>query len=294
MDLATLGGLILGALIVLVSLAMTGTPVATWINPEALLIVLGGTITASMVHYRLGDLWATLGALKSGLTNERQYAREVADIVVDAATFIRAQGLLAAQPLLADLHLPLLQKGLQMIIDQQSIGEMEQKIMVDMEGLYLKQCRYAQILEFAGGVAPTMGILGAIVGLIQVSGLMSNPELIGQGIARAFTATMYGVGFSNLMVLPLAGKLRQHAQDIWRTHCMLLEGMVSIALDENPMVTREKVEAYLAHAYDTPVHTYRSGYGRGGADPLNYNPGWSPDDMSFHRPLDGVTDPMPL
>ncbi|MCA9788409.1 MAG: MotA/TolQ/ExbB proton channel family protein [Cyanobacteria bacterium HKST-UBA05] len=249
MNYTTILGLTIGVLIVLAALAFTGTPVSVWLQPEALLIVLGGSMTACMVHYSFTELRQTVGAVKTAMTGVHHSPKELANIVGDAATFIRARGALAAQPLLSAVHDPLLQKGLQMIVDGQPLRDIEHKLGLEIEGQLAQRMKYSKILEFAGGVAPTMGIIGAIVGLIQVSGLLNNPAQMGQGIAGAFSATLYGVGLSNLILLPLSGRLRQLAQQQWHSDCMAVEGLISIAQQDHPTLTREKLEAYLAHLH---------------------------------------------
>lgn len=248
MDLFTLCGFLTGGLIILGSLVYCGINMGQLIQPDALLIVFGGSLTATLIQCRGGDVKLAWNAARSVLRKPDYTPLDVADIVVDAAQFIRAKGFLAMQPLLEDVDLPILKNGLQMLIDNQEPVDIQAKLTTQVDMSYQQDNRVCDVFDVAGGVAPTMGILGAIVGLIHISNLLQHPEQLGIALAGAFSATLYGVGLANLFLLPMAGKLRQRAKDQWVINTMIVSGIQSIMMDDHPTVIREKLEAYLPQA----------------------------------------------
>jgi chemotaxis protein MotA len=245
MDFATITGLILGLGILVVSLLVGGVPVQTIIQPEAILIVFGGTLTALFINFSFEDIRLAFGSLSRAFHQEELTPEEVVDYLSDAAIYIRSRGLLAVQPLLSHVDIPFLQKGLQMIVDNQPTEHLRAQLTTELEVHYRKANQYAKVFESAGGFSPTMGIIGAIVGLIQIMGMLNSPEQLGHGIAAAFIATLYGVGGANLFLLPVAGKLKQRAKDDWFLKSMMLQGLVAIREGEHPTLIRERLQAYL-------------------------------------------------
>lgn len=250
MDLATIAGLGLGLAILVVSLLVGGVPAQTILQPEALLIVIGGTFTSLLINFSAPQIQQALGALGKAFREEDLSSYDVVDYLSDAAVYIRTKGLLAVQPLLAHVDIPYLQKGLQMIVDNQPLEHIRAQLTTEMEVQYQNDLQTANVYEAAGGFAPTMGIIGAIIGLVQVMGVLTSPEQLGSGVASAFIATLYGVGSANLFFLPIAGKLKQKAKNEWFLKSIMLNGLVAIRAGENPTLLREKLESFLAAEAD--------------------------------------------
>ncbi len=262
MDFGTLIGLVLGLVIVSVSLLIGGVPIQTIIQPEAILVVFGGTLTALLINYSPADIHSALFMMTKALRTEDLEAEEVIDYIVDAAIYIRSKGLLAVQPLLSHVDIPYLQIGLQMIVDNQPTDHIRSQLQTELEVSYRRQNQLAKIYETAGGFAPTMGIIGAIIGLIQIMNMLKAPDQLGHGIAQAFIATLYGVGAANLLLLPLAGKLKQRAKDEWFLKSIMLHGILSIREGHHPNRIKEELDAYLGFnleaaapaQYDLPAY----------------------------------------
>jgi chemotaxis protein MotA len=254
--MTTVLGLALGCSILVAALLIGHVPLATIFQPEALLIVFGGTITALLVHFKQHEIIEAVTALWSRNTLDDYTAEDIADAISDAARYIRANGLLAVQPLLSHIEIPFLQKGLQLLVDNQPVEHIEAQLTTEMEVAYQRALNHAKVLEAAGGLAPTMGIIGAVVGLIQVMGLFAHPDQMGHGVAHAFVATLYGVAISNLVLLPLAGKLKQEAKAVWFLQSMMIQGLTAISTQANPRLVQDRMEAYLVGRTPQLENTY--------------------------------------
>lgn len=265
MDLATLIGLILGIAIIGVSLLVGGVPIQLLLQPQALLIVFGGAFTALLINFSLSDIQNAVASLSKAFQEDPTTPEEISDTLTDAAVYIRSKGLLAVQPLLSHVDIPFLQKGLQMVVDNQPTEFIRSQLTTELEVQYRRDYQYAKVFEVAGGLTPTMGIIGAVVGLIEVMNLMHTPDLLGNGIAKAFVATLYGVGAANIFFLPIGGKLKERAKNDWFLKSMMLQGLLAIREGQHPLMIQEQLNAYVDSnkaesqdnipdiAYQTPV-----------------------------------------
>lgn len=245
MDLATITGLLLGLTIIIGSLIAGHVSLQTVFQPEAILIVFGGTLTALLVNFSWAEIGAAFASLRYAFYEEEFTPEDVVDTISDAAVYIRTKGLLAVQPLLSHVDLPFLQKALQMVVDNQPLEHIRSQLTTELEVAFRHASKTAKVFEMAGGFAPTMGIIGAILGLIHVMGNLASPQQLGQGVAAAFMATLYGVGMANLALLPLAGKLKERAKQDWFIKSIVLQGILEIREGKNPTLIREVLEAYL-------------------------------------------------
>lgn len=246
MDFSTLAGLALGFVILAIALILGHVPLSTLLNPEALLIVFGGTITATMVSFHAQTLRGALGALRGGSAESRMNTRETIRYVMEVVGFVRDEGILALQPILASIEIPFFKKGLHLVLDNRTEKFIRDSLSTEIEVSYRENLDQAKVYETAGGFAPTMGIIGAVIGLIYIVQTSQDPSKLGQGVASAFSATLYGVAFSNLFLLPIAGKLRQQARDEWFTLTLLLEAILSIRAGEHPMLIEERLNAFVS------------------------------------------------
>ncbi len=245
MDKATVFGLILGFAILTTALFLGNVSMQTLLQPEALLIVFGGTTTAVLVSFSGRALTSALAALRRCFFHERFSTHDCVSYITEIAGFVRSEGILALQPLIDDVEIPFVRKGLQLLVDNRSAHFLRDSLATDIEITYRDDMDNSRVFEAAGGFAPTMGIIGAVIGLIHVVGAFHNPEQLAQGIAGAFSATLYGVALSNLFLLPIAGKLRQRARDEWFRKTLLLEGIMSIQAGDHPIVTEEKLMSFI-------------------------------------------------
>ncbi len=246
MDKATVFGLLLGFGILASVIVLGNVPLATLLQPEALLIVFGGTFTAVLISFSGQALQRALKGLRQCFFHEAFSTLECIDYITDIAAYVRTEGMLALQPLIPNIDIAFVQKGAQLLVDNRPENFIRDSLATDIEVSYRNDMDNSRVFESAGGFAPTMGIIGAVIGLIHVVGSFNNPEVLAHGVASAFVATLYGVAISNLFFLPLAGKLRQRARDEWFRKTLLLEGILSIQSGEHPIVTEEKLRAFLS------------------------------------------------
>jgi chemotaxis protein MotA len=245
MDLSTVVGLSLGLAILISALCLGHVPLSTLLNPEALLIVFGGTVTATTVSFSQATLLHTFGALKGGSAESRLEPRETIHYIMEVVGFVRDAGVLALQPMLESVEIPFFKKGLSLVLDNRTEKFIRDSLSTEIEVIYRQTMDYARVYETAGGFAPTMGIIGAVIGLIHTVEAFHDPARLGTGVASAFSATLYGVALSNLFLLPLAGKMRQRARDEWFMRTLLLEAVLSIRSGEHPMLIEERLNAFI-------------------------------------------------
>jgi chemotaxis protein MotA len=134
------------------------------------------------------------------------------------------------------------------VLDNRTEKFIRESLSTEIEVIYREDMNHARIFETAGGYAPTMGIIGAVIGLICVVQSFQDPSQLGKGVASSFSATLYGVALANLFLLPLAGKLRQRAREDWFIRTLLLEAILSVRLGEHPLLVEERLNAFAASA----------------------------------------------
>lgn len=244
MDGSTIVGIILGFVILGAAMLLGHVPLGTLLNPEALLIVFGGTVTATMVGFHQQTILKALGALRNSNPEGKLNISEAVSYAMDVVMFVRDEGILALQPMLEQVDLPFFRKGLTLVLDNRTERFIRDSLSTELEVVYREGMDYARVFETAGGFAPTMGIIGAVIGLIYVVQSFQDPAQLGKGVANAFSATLYGVALSNLFLLPLAAKLRQRARDEWFVRTLLLEAILSIRSGEHPMLIEERLNAF--------------------------------------------------
>lgn len=225
--------------------ALEGGHLLSLVQVTAFMIVIGGTAGAVMLQSTPATFMLGLRLLPWVVRPPVVDFRATLDAVVEWSTVARRGGLLALETRIAQTPDPYIRKGLQLLVDGAEPASLRSCLELEID-LYEEVHRQAaKVWESAGGYAPTIGIMGAVLGLIHVMENLSDPSRLGGGIAVAFVATIYGVGSANLLFLPVAGKLKAiiGRQARWRE--MLLEGLEAIANGENPRNIELKLEAYL-------------------------------------------------
>ncbi len=246
MDILTLIGVIVAFGAILVGQQLEGGHLATLINGPAFLIVFGGTLGAVMVQTPLHIFLRAMKMAVWVFKPPKLPMQEGLDKIVNWATISRREGLLGLEKhseAEADLFC---RKGLQLLVDGNEPEVVRKTMEVDIIAQEDRDLEVAKVFEGMGGYSPTIGIIGAVMGLIHVMGNLSDPSKLGGGIAVAFVATIYGVGIANLLFLPMASKLKSLVRSRSRYQEMLTEGLISIAEGENPQVIALRLEAYLA------------------------------------------------
>nr|MBI3614261.1 flagellar motor protein [Nitrospirota bacterium] len=248
MDIMTLLGIALALGSIVGGQALEGGHLGSILQLTAFIIVMGGTIGAICVQNPLSVIIKGVTLLSLALFETKSHAKEHIAQIVDLANISRKQGLLALEGKLKDIKDPLFRKGVQMIVDGTDAKVIQGMLETEVEHQEEEGVTAAKVWEAAGGYAPTVGILGAVLGLIHVMENLSDPSKLGGGIAVAFVATVYGVGAANLFFLPLASKMKLKLKNMTAARTMMIEGLVGLAQGENPRMLQEKLESYLPHS----------------------------------------------
>ncbi len=246
MDIATIGGLILGIGAVLVSFVMEGGNLGAIVQPGAMLIVIGGTIGASIVTTSLKTLKTVPSLMKTALFAESSDPLRTIDLIVKMSEKARREGILGLENDLKDIKDPFFRKAIQLVIDGTEITVL--KTILETEIAYVEDRHKKGILLFQkmGGFSPTLGIIGTVLGLIHTLGSTSNADKMAEAIAGAFIATLWGVALANLCYLPLSDKLKLRHEEELGTLDLVMEGVISIQSGDNPRVVRTKLLSFVS------------------------------------------------
>jgi chemotaxis protein MotA len=247
-DKATFGGLLLAMGGILLGLTLEGGSVTQILQPTAAMIVFGGTIGAVMVQFPLPVVLKSFRALASVFFETGDDLQAVIKEIVGYANQARKKGIISLDSELPNIRDPFLKKFLMLAIDGSEPQELRNMMELELENQETHEERIPQVFESAGGFSPTIGIIGAVLGLIQVMQHLDNITEVGKGIAVAFVATIYGVGAANLLFLPSAGKLKIRMQAAQLRRAMMLEGVISILEGLNPRMVETKLQGFLAEA----------------------------------------------
>jgi chemotaxis protein MotA len=240
-DFTTLVGLPLGVGLVLIGQILEGGSPRSVLQPTAALIVFGGTLAAVLVSFTATDVKGAVHALRGVVRWQGQSPRVTIDLVVYYATRARKLGVAKLEDDLQGIKDPFLRKGLGFAVDGISPHAIRDILELENGSREEEEEGPARVYESAAGYAPTLGILGAVLGLIQVMQHLSDPARLGEGIAVAFVATVYGVGVANLILLPIATKLRTKARYEARRRDLIVEGVVGITEGLNPRTLRDRL-----------------------------------------------------
>ncbi len=245
MDILTIVGLLLGFGAVLGGQLLEGGTMESIMQSTAAIIVLGGTIGAVMVNYSLPTFLHALKSAKKAILSPKADAEGIIKKIAELSGVARKDGLLALESTIKSIDDPFLKKGLQLVVDGTE-PKLTREIL-EIEIMYSEEydTTAAKVFESAGGYSPTVGILGAVLGLIHVMENLADPSKLGAGIAVAFVATVYGVGTANLLYLPIAGKLKGKVRDDVILKEMIIEGLISLSEGENPRRVEEKLSGFL-------------------------------------------------
>jgi chemotaxis protein MotA len=245
LDWTTAIGLPLGVCLILAGQAIEGGSVRSVLQLTAALIVVGGTAGAVLVSFPLHDIRRALASVRTVVADTYEPVEQTIAEIVRLATKARRHGMLSIDAELDATRDVFLRKSLAHVVDgahPESLRDlMELEIAMQQE----HDEAPARVFESAGGYSPTMGILGAVLGLIQVMEHLDEPSRLGAGIAVAFVATVYGVALANLVFLPIATKLKTRAQRTARRRELMMEGVIAIQEGLNPRLIEEKLRAFL-------------------------------------------------
>lgn len=245
MDLTTLIGLVFAISAILLGQVMEGGHVGSILQGTAALIVFGGTLGAVAVSFPGSALKATVKGLKQAFLPSKQDLGEIVKTLSQMAAKARREGLVALEKDAEGLPDPFLRKGLRLAVDGMPSAGIRHALELELTRHEHEAEQPTKVMEAAGGYAPTIGILGAVLGLIHVMENLSDPSKLGAGIAVAFVATVYGVGSANLIFLPLGTKLKTRAHERMVAMEIVVEGVSALADGDNPRNIEEKLKGML-------------------------------------------------
>jgi len=245
MDFLSVIGLIVGVSAILVGQYLEGGTISTLVNGPAMLIVLGGTLGAVMLQSPFSIFMRSVRMSSWIFITPKHPMERTIDKMVSWSNIARKEGLLGLENIEEQEKNLFARKGLQLLIDGSEPGNIRTILEVEIETKERFDLQAAKIYESMGGYSPTIGIIGAVLGLIQVMGNLSDPSKLGNGIAVAFVATIYGVAAANLLFIPISNKLKSLVSEQVQYQDMIVEGMVSIAEGDNPRNIETKLLGYL-------------------------------------------------
>ena len=244
MDWGSLAGLALGLIAIILGQWIEGGQLNSLIQPTAMVIVVGGTLSAVLLQNGLNNLICGIRMLRRAFVPDTDFYPELTDTIQTWSTTARMEGFLKL-----DRHInahpdPFISKGLRLVIDGVDQQKIRDILDIDISSYERNQRQAIKVWEAAGGYAPTMGILGAVLGLVNIMENLTDPHILGQGVAIAFVSTIYGVGLANLVFLPIANKLKQHIQIEILKREMLADAFLCIKQSEHPYLITERMSSY--------------------------------------------------
>jgi chemotaxis protein MotA len=245
MDWSSLGGLAIALLGILFGQAIEGGNISSLLQPAAMFIVVCGTFGAVLLQTNSSNFINGLLMIRQVFSPPVDDRLALVERILKWSVLARKEGIFMLEPLMRNESEPYIKKGLRLLIDGTAPEKIREILAIDMHFYELQQRNAAKIWDAAGGYAPTIGIIGAVLGLIHVMENLSDPTKLGSGIAVAFVATIYGVGLANLVLLPIGGKLKSQIQQEMTRREMLLNAWVSIAVSDHPTIVQERMSSYL-------------------------------------------------
>jgi chemotaxis protein MotA len=245
MDKGSFAGIFLALGGILGGLLIEGGNIGQILQPTAAMIVLGGTLGAVMLQFPMRTVFAALARSVHAFAPPRKQHDQTIQMLVNFANKARRNGVVSLDSDLQAVEEPFLRQALMLAVDGTEPNDLRKIMQVSLDCLSESDERLPAVFESAGGFAPTIGILGAVLGLIQVMHHLDNMQEVGRGIAVAFVATIYGVGIANLFFLPLAGKLRLCVRGDYMEREMMIEGVVSILEGMNPRMLEVKLGGFI-------------------------------------------------
>lgn len=245
MDIATVIGILCGFICITVAV-VAGGGAAMFMNIPSLMITVGGMLSATLIHFSLGQMLGIASVVKKTLFYKLSLESDLIQKMVNYSAINRRDGALALERQLPEANDSFLVKGLQMVIDGQSEETVEKQLVMEIQYLQERHQSGKKVLEFMGASAPAFGMIGTLIGLVQMLGKLDDPSKIGVGMATALITTFYGALLANLVFIPLAGKLgtRSKKETIGRE--MIVEGLLAVIRGESPTGVRERMQAFVS------------------------------------------------
>jgi len=244
MDLATLIGLI-GAFSVVAVGIMLGSSITIFIDIPSVMITVIGTFLATMIAYRLKDMIGVVRVLKNAFFYKQKPAPEMAKMMIEMSIRARKEGLLALESVVGETKDPFLAKGVQLVVDGHEVDDVDKILSAEIDAISLRHKQGAELFTTLGTFAPALGLIGTLIGLVQMLQSMDDPSKIGPAMAVALITTFYGAIMANLIFHPLAGKLNLRSREEEQLKGMVLSGIIAISNGDNPRIVEQKLNSFL-------------------------------------------------
>ncbi|MHC4104969.1 MAG: motility protein A [Planctomycetota bacterium] len=245
MDIATIIGVLLGFLVVIGAI-VAGGGWQTFIHVPSMALTMGGMLCATLIHFSLPQFLGIFSVIKKTIISKIPSQSELVQKMVNFAAINRRDGALALEQEIPNLDNSFFIKGLQLLVDGRDSEQIRDFMSVEVQYLQDRHSTGKKILEFMGAAAPAFGMIGTLIGLVQMLRSLDSPDAIGGGMAVALLTTFYGALAANLIFIPLAGKLGIYSKAEATVIEMIVEGVCSIADGDNPTVVREKMQAFIS------------------------------------------------
>ncbi len=242
MDIATLIGILAGFGLVF-STILLGPDPSGFIDAASILMVVGGTFAATLICFPMEEVMQAFRAVAKTFSSKRTLPEDVVDTMVQIAEISRREGILALERV--ETNNPLLKKAMQLIADTAEPELIHSTVIIEISSLQKRHSISIGVFQKMGGLAPAMGMLGTLIGLIQMLGQLSNPDALGPAMAVALITTLYGTILANLIFLPLATKLKSRSTQEAMNLQIIFEGAKSILENNNPRLVYEKLSSFL-------------------------------------------------
>ena len=245
MDIATIVGVILGFLVVIGAIVVGGGW-QSFIHIPSMALTMGGMLCATLIHFSLPQFLGIFSIIKKTIISKIPSQSELIQKMVNFAAINRRDGALALEQQIPDLDNSFFVKGLQLLVDGRDSEQIRNFMSVEVQYLQERHLTGKKILEFMGAAAPAFGMIGTLIGLVQMLRGLDSPDAIGGGMAVALLTTFYGALAANLIFIPLTGKLGIYSKAEATIIEMIVEGVCSIAEGDNPTVVREKLQSFMS------------------------------------------------
>ena len=244
-DIATIIGIVVSFGLMIWAILMGG-PLSLFIDMPSIAIVFGGTAGVALISFPLADVLGTIAIFKKTVLIREADTNALIAQMMEFATKARKGGILSLQDSIDQVEDQFLVKALQMAVDGQEPADLKTMLQTEIDNIAARHSNGAQILDTMGAIAPAMGMVGTLIGLVQMLQNMSDPAAIGPAMAVALLTTFYGAVLGNVLFIPMAGKLKTRSKTEILQKTVIPEGMESILSGENPRIMEQKLHAYIA------------------------------------------------
>ncbi|MFV0438996.1 MAG: motility protein A [Desulfopila sp.] len=245
MDLSTIIGMC-AAFGLMVMAIIQGGPLTIFIDAPSAMIVIGGTIGVALVHYPFGEVFEAINVAKKTLLHKESSTNAMIAQLMDFANKARKEGILSLQGAMESVDDTFLVKAMQMAVDGQEPETLRSMLETEIEYIELRHEKGAEIFTSIAAYSPAMGMIGTLIGLVQMLQNMNDPSAIGPAMAVALLTTFYGAVIANVVCTPMSGKLKLRSQAEVLQKTLIIEGMQSILSGENPRIMEQKLHSFIA------------------------------------------------